>query len=128
ALQALVHQHQARAIPHENLDPVRPFRSEHEGRAIEGVETKHLLHLRRKPIMAAAKVNRPRRNVNLQLRARCDHCEARTARITRHRCPPSIVVSVRTTTSPIAISNLACRAGRSSNGPSTTSGANVDRG
>src|SRR5438128_8310890 len=63
AFQALVHQHQARSIPDENLDPVRPFRSEHEGRAIEGVETKHLLHLRSKPIMAAAKVNRPRRNV-----------------------------------------------------------------
>jgi hypothetical protein len=52
--ETLVHQHQARSIPDQNLDPVRSFRSEHERCAAERVETKHLLHLRRKPIVATA--------------------------------------------------------------------------
>ena len=66
ALEALVHQHHARLIPDQNLDPVRPFRTEHEGRAAERVETKHLLHLRSEPIMATAEIDRPRRDVNPQ--------------------------------------------------------------
>lgn len=37
--EAFVHQHQARSIPDQNLDPVSSFRSEHEGRAAERVET-----------------------------------------------------------------------------------------
>jgi hypothetical protein len=59
----LVHQHQARSIPDQNLDPVRSLRAEHEGCAAERVEMKHLLHLRRKPIVSTAEVDRPRGNV-----------------------------------------------------------------
>ncbi|MGY2936263.1 hypothetical protein ACVWZ6_005865 [Bradyrhizobium sp. GM6.1] len=103
----LVHQHQTRSIPDQNLDPVRSFRSEHEGCAAERVETaKHLLHLRRKPIVATAEVDRPRRDVNLQIGTGPDHRDARIARITRDSCSPSMAVSVRSTTSPIAISSL----------------------
>src|SRR6476659_6605503 len=103
---------------------VGPFRPEHEGRTAERVETKHLLHLRSKPIVATAEVDRPRCDVNLQLGAGGNHRDARTARITRDSCSPSIAASVRTTTSPIAISSLTVGMWRSSNGPSTTSGAN----
>src|SRR5262249_41478798 len=106
ALEAFVHQHQARSIPHQNLDPVRPFRPEHEGRTTERIETKHLLHLRSKPIVPTAEVDGPRRDVNLQFGAGDNHRDARTARITRDSCSPSIAASVRTTTSPIAISSL----------------------
>src|SRR5205814_9557700 len=41
-------------------------RSEHEGCTAERVEAKHLLHLRRKSIVATAEVDRPRRVVHLQ--------------------------------------------------------------
>ena len=81
-------------------------RSEHERRAAERAEAKHLLYLRRKPIVATAEVDRTRRDVNLQFRASDDHRDARTARITRDNCFSSIAASVRTTTSPIAISSL----------------------
>jgi len=66
----------------------------------------HLLHLRRKSIVATAEVDRPRRDVNLQIGTGRDHRDARTARITRDSCSPSMAVSVRSTTSPIAISSL----------------------
>lgn len=104
-----MHQHQARSIPDQNLDPVRSFRSEHEGCAAERIETEHLLHLCRKPIVATAEVDRPHCNVNLQISTGRDHRDARTARITRDSCSPSMAVSVRSTTSPIAISSLIAR-------------------
>src|SRR3546814_6552370 len=77
---------QARAVPNQNLDPVGSLRPEHEGRAAEWIKAEHLLHRRRQTIMTLSKVNRPRRNVDPQLRARRDHAAARTARITRDRC------------------------------------------
>src|SRR3954453_22328110 len=93
-------------IPEQNLDPVRSFRSEHEGCAAERIETEPLLHLCRKPIVATAEVDRPHCNVNLQISTGRNHRDARTARITRESCSPSMSVSVRSTTSPIAISSL----------------------
>lgn len=73
---------QTRSIPDQNLNPIRSLGSEHEGRAAERVETKHLLHFRSKSIVATAEVDRPRRDVNLQFGAGYDHRDARIARIT----------------------------------------------
>ncbi len=46
------------------------------------------------------------RSAALQIRTSRDHRDARTARITRDSCSASMAISVRSTTSPIAISSL----------------------
>ena len=74
------------SCPKPKFQSCRPLRSEHKGRAAEWIEPDHLLHRSRKPIVTFAKVDRPRRDIDLQLRTRRDHIAARTARITRDRC------------------------------------------
>src|SRR3546814_5017779 len=51
-LQPLVHEHQARPIPDQQLHPIGTFRTEHEERTAERIEPEHPLH-RRPPTTAA---------------------------------------------------------------------------
>ena len=104
ALQPLVDQHQAGAVPDQDLEPVGPLRSEHEHGPAEGILADHLLHRHSEPVMAFAKVDRPRCDIDLQMRIRRDHRAARTMRMIRHSCSPSTPGSARMTTSPTIIS------------------------
>lgn len=72
-----------------------------------------------------AKIDRPRRDIDLQMRIRCDHCAARAMRITRDRCSSSTPDSARMTTSPTTISMQAAAPLRSG-ASSTTTAAKVE--
>ncbi|HKJ62338.1 MAG TPA: hypothetical protein VKA94_10145, partial [Hyphomicrobiales bacterium] len=66
-MQIVVDQHKAGAIPDQDLEPVGPFRPEHEDSPAEGILADHLLHRSRKPVMAFTKVDRPRRDIDFQM-------------------------------------------------------------
>ena len=76
----------SRPVPDQNLHTISPFRAEHKGRPTERIKPEHLLHQRRKSIMTFTEVHRACRHVYLQIAARRNHRDARTARITRARC------------------------------------------
>ena len=82
-----------------------PFGAEHKGGAAVRIKAKHLLHRRGEPVETATEVDRSGRHVDLQIGARRNHRDARTARITPDNCSTS--TSVRITTSPITISTFA---------------------
>src|SRR3546814_7662488 len=82
------------------LHPIGTLRTEHEDRTAERIEPEHLLHRRRQAVMTLTEVDGPRRNVDPQVPARRDHVAARTARITRDRCPSSTPGAARITISP----------------------------
>src|SRR5581483_2084883 len=101
-LEPLVHQHQPGAVPDQYFDSVTSLGAEHKGGATVRIKAKLLLHRRGEPVETSAEVNRPGRHVDLQIGARRNHPEARTARMTPDSCSTS--TAVRIAVSPITIS------------------------
>ena len=106
-LKALPIQNQARPVPGQDLQPVRPFRAEDENRPGERIASKLFLRQRRKTVSAAPEVDRLRRHQNPNARWDRNHVAAFTARSTFVSVATSVPGPTRTTADPNAISIVA---------------------
>ena len=106
-LKALPIQNQARPVPGQDLQPVRPFRAEDENRPGERIALKLFFRQPRQAVGAASEVDRLRRHQNPNARRNRDHVAAFTARSTFVSVATSIPGLTRTTAAPSAISIVA---------------------
>src|SRR3546814_859710 len=82
-LQYLAHEHQAGAVPDQQLDPVRPLRAEDEDHPREGFESEFMLDQRRQADGTFPEVDRLCRHHHLERPWRDDHSDRLTAASTR---------------------------------------------
>ena len=99
-VEALVDQHQAGAVPDQDLHPVHPLRAEHHRQPRMRVEAELVLHRRRERGVTAAEVHRPRRDHDRCALARHDHRRASSATTISAMRPAGVVAGNRTTTVP----------------------------
>src|SRR3546814_20268757 len=85
-LQYLAHEHQAGAVPDQQLDPVRPLRAEDEDHPREGFESEFMLDQRRQADGTFTEVDRLCRHHHLERPWRDDHSDRLTAASPRAIC------------------------------------------
>src|SRR3546814_18409891 len=78
-LQYLAHEHQAGAVPDQQLDPVRPLRAEDEDHPREGFESEFMLDQRRQADGTFPEVDRLCRHHHLERPWRDEHSDRLTA-------------------------------------------------
>src|SRR3546814_19867130 len=87
-LQYLAHEHQAGAVPDQQLDPVRPLRAEDEDHPRDGFESECMLDQRRQTDGTFPDVDRLSRHPPLERPRRDDHSHPPTAPRTPPICSP----------------------------------------
>ena len=103
-LKALPIQNQARPVPGQDLQPVRPFRAEDEDRPGERIALKLFFRQPREAVGAASEVDRLRRHQNPDACRNRNHVAAFTARSTFISVVTSLPGPTRATAAPSAIS------------------------